>query len=110
MRDNKQELYAVAGTPRGPKDCFRFVGGDRSGVVSLLCMMDWWCDGLKTVPHYPKQTLFTNLYHLLFATILLNVPRLVAEVVGDGLRDANFIIIPEKTDLEAAYVGCESGL
>jgi hypothetical protein len=48
-------------------------------------MVKWCCDGVKTVPDYPGEKIFCDLYHLRQAALILKVPKAMVQAIDDRL-------------------------
>ena len=80
------------------------VSGCEYGAVSgIFDMVKWWCDGVRTVPDYPKERLFIDMYRLHDAAKMLRVPNAMLDVIEDRLDEIEESWFPEIKELVAVY-------
>ena len=79
------------------------IGCELESVSAICVMIEWWCDGLKTLPVIRQATQFAGLSQLYQAAQMLQVPNAMFKVIGKRLDHVIENKIPTAEDLAAMY-------
>jgi hypothetical protein len=79
------------------------LGGESNAIEGIFAMMKWWCDGVRTGPDYPAETIFCDLYHLRQAALVLQVPKAMIQVIDDRFITASNSLVPTINDMIKIY-------
>jgi hypothetical protein len=103
IRERSAVTEAYAERFGGGACTLEVIGGESNAMEEILSMMKWWGDGVKTVPEYPAETIFCDLYHLSEAALVLKVPSAMVQVIDDRLISASSNLVPGINDMIKIY-------